>query len=51
MSMPRLQMIDLDGRVEPKVECPLCGVWAFIDPDQYQGKTSIQCETQGCGDQ
>ena len=49
MSIPRLQMIDLDGKVEPKVECPQCGVWAFIAPDQYQGKASIQCEIVDCG--
>ena len=49
MSIPRLQMINLDGKPEPKVECPLCKGWAYIAPEQYQGKVSIQCGTIGCG--
>jgi len=49
MSIPRLQMIDLDGKLKPKVECPLCGVWAYIDPDQYHGKGPIRCGNIGCG--
>ncbi len=38
-----LKHIKLDGKPAVKLRCPKCGVWAYMDDDQYHGKVSVDC--------
>jgi len=44
--MYEVKDVTLDGEPRKKFKCPGCGIWGFIDDEQYRGKVSIQCE---CG--
>lgn len=50
---PRPEVIQdrflLDGAPVWRIRCPGCGVLGIVDEDQYQGRVSIQCATDGCG--
>lgn len=39
----------LDGKPEKKLRCPKCGVWAYIDDDQFHGRVSLHHDVPGCG--
>ena len=41
-----IQDVMLDGKEVKKFCCPECGVWGYIDDDQFHGRVSILCE---CG--
>ena len=32
-----------------RIRCPGCGTEGTIDYEQYTGRVSIQCPTEGCG--
>lgn len=32
-----------------RIRCPGCGTEGTIDFEQYTGRVSIQCPTEGCG--
>jgi hypothetical protein len=36
----------LDGKPAVQLKCPKCGVWGYIDDDQYHGRVSTLCS---CG--
>jgi len=41
--MPELIYITLDGVPTPKAQCPKCGIWGYLDEDQFYGRVSIKC--------
>ena len=43
MTLPEFKAVTLDGDPACKVKCPGCGIWAYIDDDQWYGKVSIDC--------
>lgn len=44
-----VKLVSLDGVPTHKFRCPKCGQWAYLDDDQFFGRVSVQCATQGCG--
>lgn len=36
-----LKEVKLDGVPAFKLRCPACGVWAYLDDDQYHGRVSV----------
>lgn len=43
-----LASVRQDGAIVWLLRCPECGTWAEIDDDQYHGRVSVQCVTEGC---
>jgi len=41
-----IKNVMLDGKKTRKLCCPKCGVWGYIDDDQFFGRVSILCK---CG--
>ena len=42
----KVKEVVLDGEKTKKFCCPNCGVWGYIDDDQFFGRVSILCD---CG--
>ena len=42
----KLKLVVLDGEKAWKLQCPQCGVWGYLDDDQFHGRISTQCD---CG--
>ena len=42
----KIKEVMLDEHLVRKVCCPTCGLWGYIDDDQFHGCVSILCE---CG--
>ena len=42
-----LKKVTFNGKETWKLQCPVCGVWGYIDDDQKKGKISIMCECGG----
>lgn len=41
--MYEIKQVILDGTPTWKFKCPSCGIWGYIDNDQYHGKVSLDC--------
>lgn len=41
-----IRQVNLDNQKTYKLRCPKCGVWGFLDDDQFNGRISILCD---CG--
>ena len=44
----RVLTILLDGKPAWKLECPVCGEWAYLDEDQLFGRVSVDHTDTGC---
>lgn len=44
----RTRTVTRDGLGIYEAECPRCGVWGEVDDDQWNGRVSIDCPTEGC---
>lgn len=46
--MYELKRVVLDGQPTMKLKCPACGALGYLDDDQFNGRVSVQCPTEGC---
>ncbi len=46
--MYELKQIIFDGQPTMKLKCPACGTWGYLDDDQFHGRVSVLCLTEGC---
>lgn len=43
-----IKLVSLKKRLTWKFKCPLCGQWLYITDEEFTGKQTIECSTQGC---
>ena len=43
-----IKLVSLDGVLTHKFRCPNCRQWAYLDDDQFFGRVSLQCASEGC---